>query len=268
MIVADMHSHTDFSGDCQIPYSEMIEQAIKSSLKYYAITDHHDIDFSVLDPDFTIDPTTYFPALVNIEKKYNDRIRIIKGIEYGLQPHLVDTLSELVQSYDYDYILGSNHLAYGEDPYDKTFFEGLTKTEGYQKFFEATLENIQLTKDIDALAHLDYAIRYWRGEGIRQYTYSEHAEVLDAILKTLIRQDIALEVNTAGYIQKLEQPNPSYDVLSRYHELGGELLTIGSDAHLPQNIKSHFDIVEERLKQIGFKSYTVYLERKPTQISF
>ncbi len=160
------------------------------------------------------------------------------------------------------------HLAKGKDPYQKDYYDGLTKEEGYRQYFEAILDGVTLFDDFDTLGHMDYVIRYWRKDGHKIYSYSEYTDVLDAILKTLIKKDKALEVNTMGYNHKLDGPNPSYEVLTRYKELGGELLTIGSDAHLAENIGYRFQDTEARLKAIGFTSYTVYKNRKPIQISF
>lgn len=269
MIIADMHTHTDLSGDCNSPIKAMIEAAKLKGLQYYAVTDHHDIDYPECGLDFNLDLQASTDQLIK-ERSFNttDDFTLLRGIEYGLQLHLKDDLSSLTKKTDYDFIIGSCHLAGGIDPYDQTFFNGRSRDEAYQFFFENTLECITHLNGFDALGHLDYVIRYWRRDNHRKYVYSEFGDVLEGILSTLIRKDIALEVNTAGYPHKLDQPHPSYDVLTRYHEMGGELLTIGSDAHLPQNVATHFDVVEERLKAIGFKSYTTYIDRKPIQLGF
>ena len=269
MIITDMHSHTDLSGDCKSPIELMIEAAKLKGIQYYAVTDHHDIDFPECGIDFLLDLEASTNQLIRYRQRYNtDDFTLLRGIEYGLQTYLQEDLALLSQKKAYDFIIGSCHLAGGIDPYDATYFDGRTRDEGYQFYFESMLECITAMDGFDALGHLDYVIRYWRKDNNKKYTYSQFKEVLDGILSTLIRKDIALEVNTAGYPFKLDQPNPAYNVLSRYHEMGGELLTIGSDAHIPANVATHFDVVEERLKAIGFKSYTTYINRKPMQIGF
>ena len=268
MIITDMHTHSHLSGDCQIPIREMISAAQLKGLKYYAVTDHHDIDFPECGVDFSLDIELANKTILPLKKLNTPEFQLLQGIEYGLQPYLKDDLKQLSQASDYDLIIGSCHLGDGVDPYDKAYFEHRTKEEGYRIYFESTLKCVEELEGFDVLGHMDYAIRYWRGEGPRQYKYEEYANLFDAILETLIRKEIALEVNTAGYPYKLNQPHPAYDVLTRYYQLGGELLTIGSDAHLTKNIASHFDIVEEKLKAIGFKSYTTFVKRQPIQIGF
>ena len=268
MILTDMHTHSHLSGDCSIPIEEMIKTAQIKGLKYYAVTDHHDIDFPECGVDFFLDIETANNTINPLKVLNTPDFQLLQGIEYGLQPHLKDDLNQLSQTSDYDLIIGSCHLGDGTDPYDKTYFKNRTKEEGYRVYFESTLKCVEELNGFDVLGHMDYVIRYWRGKGQRHYKYKDYGELFDAILQTLIRKEIALEVNTAGYPYKLEQPNPAYDVLKRYHHLGGELLTIGSDAHITGNIASHFDTVEEKLKAIGFKSYTTYIKRQPLQIGF
>lgn len=268
MIRSDMHTHTDLSGDCQSPIEVMLESAKQKGLKYYAVTDHHDIDYPEGPLDFTLDLTRSTDELKQYKETNTDDFQLIAGIEYGLQPYLKDDLLKLSASSNYDFIIGSCHLAQGIDPYEKRYFHHRSRNEGYLIYFEAILQCITEMHGFDALGHMDYAIRYWRGKGERQYSYHEFSDVLDAILETVIRKDIALEVNTAGYPHKLGQPHPSYEVLTRYHQMGGELLTIGSDAHIPKNIAIAFDTVEENLKKIGFKSYTIFKNRQPIQLGW
>jgi len=268
MILADMHNHTSFSGDAQTPMKIMIKKAKKIGLTHFAITEHLDIDFPPCDVDFSLDIDTYIQTLQTFKKKRSKNFQVLAGLEFGMQPHLSTHLHHLVNKYAFDFIVGSTHLAGGIDPYDPLFFEGISRNQGYQLYFEAVLKNISASTDFDALGHLDYMIRYWRGEGTSSYDYADFSDILDAILEQLIKKDKALEVNTAGYLAKLNQPNPSFNVLTRYYELGGELLTIGSDAHVPENIATHFNQVEPYLKTIGFKSYTVYVQRRPIQIGF
>lgn len=268
MIIADMHSHSDFSGDCKIPLTDMIAKAKSLGLNYYAITDHHDLEFPECGINFELDLDSYMEHISAVSNSMTSEFTLLKGVEFGLQPSIGSTLDGLATKYDFDFIIGSSHLANGKDPYQKDFYEGLTRNEGYKMYFEATLDNINSTNAFDTLGHLDYAIRYWRGDDHRKYDYKDFQEIFDAILKTLIKKGKSLEVNTSGYLQKLDQPNPSYDVLTHYHQLGGELITIGSDAHLPQNIMSNFDLTEKKLRQIGFKSYTIYKQRQPIQLDF
>ena len=114
----------------------------------------------------------------------------------------------------------------------------------------------------DSLGHLDYVVRYGPTRN-REYDYRDYRDIIDEILKILIRNDKALECNTGGFHYGLGQPNPCEDILRRYRELGGELLTLGSDAHDPSRLGYDFDRARELLRSCGFSSYTVYHQRKP-----
>ncbi|MDF1616250.1 histidinol-phosphatase HisJ family protein [Petrocella sp. FN5] len=268
MIRSDLHNHTYFSFDSQASMSDMIEAARKKGLSTMAFTDHHDIDFNYEGISGELDVLNYIKAIDEIRTGLTDDFNLLTGIEFGIEKHLHEPLRQLARRHAFDFIISSTHFAKGKDPYEPTYFDGLTRNEGYFSIFEDTLFNVQHFDDFDTLGHLDYVIRYWRRDDHKKYTYADFSDVLDAILTTLIRKDKALEVNTSGYVYKLDQPHPSYEVLKRYHQLGGELLTIGSDAHRPENVATSFDLVEKHLKDIGFKSYTQFQKRVPKQIGF
>jgi len=268
MIRSDLHNHTHFSFDSQASMPDMIKAAQEKGLNTLAFTDHHDIDFIYEGLSGELDVVNYIHAIEDFRATLTDDFNLLTGIEFGIEKHLHEPLRQLARRHDFDFIICSTHFAKGKDPYDPTYFDGLSRNEGYFSIFEDTLFNISHFEDFDALGHLDYVIRYWRRDLNKKYSYADFSDVFDAILSTLIRKDKALEVNTSGYVYKLDQPHPSYEVLKRYKQLGGELLTIGSDAHRPENIAVSFDVVEKHLKNIGFKSYTIFQKRVPTQIGF
>ena len=92
---------------------------------------------------------------------------------------------------------------------------------------------------------------------------AEYGDDIDVILKLLIDNEKALEVNTGGFNKGLDHPNPREEILKRYKELGGELITIGSDAHRPEDIGFAYDRTEALLKDLGYKYYAVYKQRLP-----
>ena len=124
------------------------------------------------------------------------------------------------------------------------------------------MENLDSFSDIDAYGHLDYVVRYGPNKN-QFYTYEHYKDLIDEILKALIEKGIALEVNTAGYKYGLGAPNPHPDILRQYRRMGGELITVGSDAHAPEHLAYDFFRVNPLLKECGFSAYTVYENRKP-----
>ncbi len=260
-MLCDFHLHTDFSGDSDTPAVSQIEMSIALGMARICITDHHDMD--VVSPcDFHLDLPAYFPAMEKLRAAYQDRIRIEIGIELGLQNHIAPKLLQTSRQYPFDYIIGSCHFIDGFDPYFPEFFHGKTEAQAYRRFFEVTLSRVQTLDCFDSLGHLDYVVRYGPNKN-RHYRYEDYRELIDAILLTLIRKGKALECNTGGFHYGLGHPNPCEEILRRYRELGGELLTVGSDAHTPERIGYDFQRARDLLKACGFSCYTVYHRRKP-----
>lgn len=256
---ADCHIHTSFSGDSDTPPREQIEKAISLGMKRICITDHHDYDV-VSDIDFNLDLPKYFEELSRLREEYSDRLDICIGVEMGLQSHISGYLEELSKKYPFDYIIGSVHFVDGLDPYYDEYFD-THEGNAYERFFEVTLKRIKKISCFDSLGHLDYIVRYGKKRGL-SYSYKEFAEYIDPILKVLVEKGKALECNTGALAREMIETNPCKDVFLRYRELGGELITLGSDAHSPETLGFCFDMAGEMLRDCGFKYYAVYRGRR------
>lgn len=261
-MISDFHLHTEFSGDSDTPVRKQVERAISLGMKEICITDHHDYDADFTDIDFTLDIEAYLTYMKQIQEEYKDQIRVGIGIELGLQTHLKDYLERLLEEYSFDFVIGSSHFADQMDPYFPEFFNGRTEREAYGRFFEVSLKRAKTLDCFDSYGHLDYVVRYGPNKN-RDYSYRDYQEYIDPILKALIAKGKGLECNTGGYKYRLGHPNPAEDILKRYRELGGEILTIGSDAHAPEHVGYGFDLAREALIHCGFRYYTVFHERKP-----
>lgn len=261
---SDFHMHTNFSTDSDSTPEQMIEGAIQKGLQTICITDHQDVDFpkSIMPEGFQIDFDKYFETFRKLQRKYQNQIEVLIGVELGLQPHLGNVYKELAETYPFDFVIGSIHILDGMDPYFKEYFEDKTDEEAYRRAFEITLENIKNISDYDVLGHLDYVVRYGKNQD-RDYSYLKYADYIDEILKYLIAHGKGLEINTAGFKYGLSFAHPHTDVLKRYRELGGEIITIGSDGHKPEHIAYDFHRVSDILKACGFKNYTEFKQRKP-----
>ena len=151
------------------------------------------------------------------------------------------------------------------DPYFSDFFDGRSEQKSYERYFEVSLKRIKALDCFDSFGHLDYIVRY--GPTTNQnYSYKVYQDYIDPILKALIEKGRALECNTAGFRYHLGHPNPTEDVLKRYRQLGGELITLGSDGHSPGAIGFRFDKVRDILSECGFHYITVYHHRTPSFI--
>lgn len=262
MILCDFHNHTAFSTDSEAAPEDMIEKAIRLGLSYLCTTDHMDLDFPVPELPFTFSVPDYFQKMRPLREQYKDRITLLTGIELGLRPGLKDRLSRLLADWDFDFVIGSSHLVDGMDPFDAKTWEGQEESAVIRRYFETIPDNLAEFDDIDVYGHLDYIVRYAPSKA-ENYSYQNYRNILDAVLKTLVAKNIGLELNTAGFKYGLGFPNPHTDILKRYRELGGEILTIGSDAHRPEHLAYDFQKVPEILKNCGFSYYTIFKNRKP-----
>ena len=272
-IQSDCHMHTEFSTDSQAPVRSMLDAAAERGLRAVCITDHMDLDFPPQEGEavtpgetpFWFDADAYFRTLAPVKEAYRGRLDVRIGIEIGLQPHLGGRYRELVQKYPFDYVIGSVHLIRGLDPYYGKLFEGRPDAEAYREAFVETLRCLDGVSDFDALGHLDYVVRYGKHQA-EEYSYRMFADEIDAVLKKLIDMGKALEMNTAGLKYGLGFPNPHPDVLKRYRELGGEMVTVGADGHRPEHVAWAFDRAGELLKSCGFRYYTEFIGRKPVSV--
>lgn len=266
MITCDCHMHTEFSNDSEAPVRDMIESAWKKGLTEICITDHYDKDYPITkdmgENAFCFDLDAYFRKLELLKQEYADRITVRIGVEIGLQPHLGKFYRELTAGYPFDFVIGSLHLIHGKDPYYIELFEGQTDQEIYREAFRETLHNLEQIDSFDVLGHIDYAVRYGRKQA-EGYSYQAYADEIDAILKKVLDMGKGIELNTGGFKYGLGFCNPHPDIIRRYRQLGGEIITIGADAHKPEHIAYDFSKAQAILQSCGFQYYTVYEGRRP-----
>lgn len=258
----DFHLHTSFSDDSDTPMELMIQEGIRRGFHTLCFTEHMDMDFPPGELSFLVDTAAYRERFLELKEQYASRIELLFGIELGLQPHLGERISSYLKDWPFDFVIGSSHVIDQQDPYNPEFYIGREEQACYLRYFESTLENLQVFDQPDVYGHIDYVVRYGPNKN-KFYSYEAYREILDEILRTLIAKNIGLEINTGGYKYGLGHPNPTEDILKRYRELGGELLTIGSDGHAPEHLGYDFHRIPDLLKECGFRYFTVFRERKP-----
>ena len=250
--------------------------------------------------DFTFELKEYFENLENIKQKYSGKLEILYGLEIGLRNEsdlkekCLDGYRKMAEEYPFDFIIGSTHCLEDIDPYWEEYWYGRTAEEGLDRYFEAIAHNCTYYDSFDSLGHLDYLVRYVSQEatvksaekkgllelvsgkdeesdpavqkrlyGRKIYNPSDFTEYIEDILKSVIDKGVALEVNTAGIKYGLGFAHPRKEILKMYKDMGGELITIGSDAHMAEHLAYGFDGTCDLLKDLGFKYYFVYKGRKP-----
>ena len=257
----DVHMHSQFSGDSKAPQEDMIAAARTKGLSGICFTDHLDIDYPDEPETFLLDLPNYSASVLALQEKYKNIFPVGFGIELGLQPHLAALHKDIMNQYPFDFVIGSSHVVHGIDPYYPKFYEGRTEKEAYREYFSSILENIQSFDGFDVYGHIDYVVRYGPTKN-ENYVWTEYQEIIDESLKLLISKGKGIEINTGGFKYGLGHPNPTEEILHRYHELGGEIITIGADAHAPEHVGYDFEKVTNILKDAGFKYFTVFEKRK------
>ncbi len=266
MIKSDSHVHTEFSNDCSVKIEQQIEKAIELGLKFISITDHCEMDYlsSEKENDYILDTNTYVQKINMLKEKYRKQINVLCGVEIGLRPYLKERISNYVNSYNFDFIIGSSHAVNGIDigfNFDE-FFKGKNEKQAYREYFEYTLENVKTFDNYNVYGHLDFIVRYGPNKS-KYFNFNDYKDLFAEILKIIIKNGKGTEVNTAGLRKNLGYPHPHKDILKMYKDLGGEIITIGSDAHLPEHIGYKFEDIPEILKSIGFNYYTVFENQNP-----
>lgn len=258
----DTHMHSQYSGDSDAPQEDMIRAAIRAKLPGICFTDHLDIDYPDNPEAFLLDLPNYTSSVFAMQEQYRDQISVRYGIELGLQPHLAALHADILSQYDFDFVIGSSHVVHGYDPYFPPFWKTHTEEEGYREYFDSILENIRAFDDFDVYGHIDYVVRYGPTRN-ENYTYARYSDVIDEILRLLIEKGKGIEINTGGFKYGLGHPNPCEEILARYRELGGEIITIGADAHTPDKIGYAFDKAADIFRECGFSYYAVFKNRRP-----
>lgn len=256
MITADQHTHSSFSSDSTEPLAEMVKAAEEKGLQTLCITEHNDPDYP--EHEFDLNTAAYHDELLRVREQTN--IELLFGVELGLMGYLAPRLREYANAWDLDFIIGSSHLVDGEDPYYPEYFKRLGCKNGVLRYFESILANVKAIDCFDVYGHLDYAVRY---SPEKSYDPLGYAEIIDEILRLLIEKGKGIEINTAGLQSGLGYVHPHEFILRRYKELGGAIITVGSDAHDRRRVAADLDKAEAALSAAGFKYYTIFRERKP-----
>lgn len=267
----DIHMHSDFSTDSQTPMEKQILRAKELGLAGICFTDHMDYEFppDALDEPcdgipFEFDVSSYLEKIRLLREK-NPDFELMTGVECGLKTtdSVIRKNCALVKNHadDWDLVIGSLHLIHDKDPYYPSFWEGQSPENCIREYFSSMLSCLGAFHDFDTLGHMDYIVRY-APEGF-VYDPADYQDITDEILKFLIRKDIALEINSSGLSSASGCVNPHPDLLRRYTSLGGSLVTIGADAHVPERIALGFSEVETICQASGLHGYVTFSKRRP-----
>ena len=258
---ADVHMHCGFSNDSETRPEDMVENAIAKGLSVICFTDHYDKDNLDWGDEAIFDVESYFQKMMALQEEYRDRIDIRIGAEIGMQPYLAEYYQNFMAQHPFDFVIGSVHSVLEHDV-ALDFFQKHSDPEGYKIYFEEMLQDVQKIKSYDVLGHLDYIVRY-SNQGSKGFNLNDYMDIIEEILKQVIAHGKGIEMNMSGLKYGLGAPHPQPEIIKRYRELGGEIITVGADGHIPEHIAYDYHLADDILKSCGFKYYTEFKGRKP-----
>ena len=262
-----IHSYKSFDADKNATIINILETAEKRELKQIALCDHYDINWVVAGENPDIDFKQSQELIVKAKKRIPNDVDFLLGIELGQPHHLSEQSQKVLEENEFDFILCSLHNARDEPDFyyiDYKNINILNLIKIFEKYNDELCE-IANWGNYHSLAHITYPVRYFSINNIH-IPLKKYYDVYKKVLSILIHRGIALEVNTSGLRKKLNATSPSFDILEIYKSMGGELITVGSDAHNLSDIFSGITYTYECLLKLGFKYVSIIKDRKLEQI--
>lgn len=266
----DYHVHSEFSDDSQYDMEEIVKGALQQGLEEICFTDH--VDYGIKKdwteenivyhndiPITNVNYPEYFKKYEYVKKKYPE-IALKIGLEFGIQTHTIPQFELLYSKYPLDFVILSCHQVDNQQFWTQDFQKNKTQKEYNERYYDEILNVIQAYKNYSVLGHLDMIVRYDL-QGI--YPFEKLKNKITEILKIVIQDGKGIEVNTSSFRYKLNDLTPSRDILQLYYDLGGEIITIGSDSHQPEHLGNHIEEIKVILKEIGFKHFYTYDHMQP-----
>ncbi|MCX7699161.1 MAG: histidinol-phosphatase HisJ family protein [Candidatus Goldbacteria bacterium] len=261
--LCDLHLHSKFSWDAKLSIDEIIKEAQINNFKYIGLTEHIDFwdDHTQNYLKFNYDGYTE-----SIEKARElNLVNICKGVEVGEIHVYPDRFNKFLEGKQFDLILGSIHTIGDYTPvFDEYFEQYKNVKDAYKAYLEEEYELVKYG-GFDVAAHITFMHRTG-GKFFKDFNYNSFKNEIDDILKLMISKKIGLEINTSGMRHFANGPVPDFDIVEAYIKLGGDIITVGSDAHSQKDIfygiKETFSVLEK----LGVKEITFFKNRKPEKI--
>ena len=251
----DFHMHSRVSFDGHDTGRQLVEAAERAGLKEICFTDHMDY---TPEMDMVFDPEHYSREYDHLG---SGKVLIRRGVEFGLLPDSVERMREDLTKRNYDFVIGSVHFVGDQDVYMRPYWQDKTPREAVRFFLEETLKCVQVHTDYDVLGHLLFISKSPENPTRKTVRYDDYRELLDEILRQVVCHGKGLEVNTSG-VDRCGGYLPTMDYLRRFRELGGEIVTVGSDAHTASRVGQYCTRAAEEVKEI-FGYVCTFENRRP-----
>ena len=275
-MLADYHVHSAYSDDSTYTMEQVVKDAIRINLDELCFTEH--VDYGVKQdwdhprgarfedghPVTNCPYPAYFDELERVRERYGSQIRVARGLELGVQTHTIRTYEELVRKYAdrLDFTLLSIHQVGDREFWNGEFQAGRTQEQFTMAYYEELLSVVQRFHGYSVVAHLDLIRRYDpTPEG--PLPFSSVQDIVAEILRQVIADGHGIELNTSGWRYGLGGPQPTDDVLKLYRNLGGRIVTLGSDSHKPEHLGAYLRLGQDRLRALGFSKMCTFEQGEP-----
>ncbi|MCI9183811.1 MAG: histidinol-phosphatase HisJ family protein [Lachnospiraceae bacterium] len=271
-MLADYHVHTEFSDDSTYPMEDVVKDTVRLGFDEICFTDHVDYGVKVDwdskeevtyrdgEPLANVDYPKYVEQVRNLQEAYQGKISLKLGMEFGVQMHTIPQFEALFSRYPFDFILLSVHQVEDKEFWTQDFQRGRTQIEYNERYYEEMLNLVNHYHNYSVLGHLDLIVRY---DEMGVYPFARVRPYIEEILKKVIKEGKGIEVNTSSHRYGLADSTPSKEILRLYRELGGEVITIGSDSHKPEHLGTYLEEAKGLLKSLGFLKFCTYKNMRP-----
>jgi len=274
-MLADYHVHCMFSDDSWYPPEQVCEDAWKQNLDEICFTDH--VDYGI-KPDWVdalsakvmmgqrvlnVDYDAYFPYLADLREKWAGRLTVKSGLEFGVQTHTIPQFNALWDKWgqELDFVLLSIHQVGDLEFWTGEFQEGRTQEEYNRAYYQELYDVTTTFTHWSVLAHVDLIKRY-DPAGILDFPANR--DLVAATLEHVIAQDKGIELNTSSVRYGLTDSQPAREILELYRDLGGTIITLGSDSHEPAHLGAYLRHFQRYLASLGFEGFCTYDKMVPT----
>lgn len=242
----------------------MCEAAVSKGIRAIAFTDHYDltVDFEKFHYDKRAKQS--FFEVTKARNAFAGKILVLKGIELGEALHDLPK-TEPILAADYDIILGSMHNLKDKPDFIALDYGKIDIYEYLDEYFDELIR-LSLWHGVDVITHMTCPLRYITGRKGITVDIERYSGKIDAVLKNIIKTGKALEVNTSEVFGTLAKTMPDEKIVRRYRELGGTMITVGSDAHFASDIGKGIPEAVRMISDCGFRTLTFFMKREPMQI--
>ncbi len=258
----DCHIHSKFSFDSCADSEDMVKQAIQVGLSVVTFTEHKDLEPTYEFLNYYKDKP-YTENIERLREKFSKDIKVLKGVELDFQSYTKGDFVEFTKRYQFDFVIGSVH-ALEHYFVDEDYFKAKNPVGVFKEYFKE-VERLSMCDGFDVIGHMDYVKRY--GVLFERIDYPYFEPIFVNIFKNIIERGKGIELNTSGWRHFPREPYPNLYLLNLYKRMGGEIITVGSDAHKVEDVGRDISRAIELLKEIGFKYVYYFEKRKPKKIS-